>query len=133
MTLNEVVCNHPLGSCPWASERYVNYCVAEKQNPPAYYTTQVLTEVAKQKEDYLITAFENVGINPNIIIEQDALINKLQSQLNAVRELHKPVPCNKTDTNEVISECGVCKVWPSYSCNVVYPCPTIQAIEAAVE
>lgn len=51
--------------------------------------------------------------------------------IRAVVELHKPVPCNKTDTNEVISECGVCKEWPSYSCNVAYPCSTIQVIEAA--
>lgn len=127
MTLNEVVCTHPEGSCPWACEGYIDYCVAEKQNPIAYYATKAVNKITKQKEDYLVTAFENVGINPNIIIEQDALINKLQSQLNAVRELHKPKG-NFADTyidgkpnNPYCPEC----VDPD-----VYPCPTIRVIEA---
>lgn len=129
---DEVHCIHASGSCPWACEGYVNYCVAENQNPTSYYSTKVLTEVAKQKEDYLVTAFENVGINPNIIIEQDALINKLQSQLNAVRELHTPT--DRYFPNLVWGSDGeidmggatrsTCKCGSSS-----YPCLTIQAIE----
>lgn len=57
----------------------------------------------------------------------------MQDALIAVVQLHKPVPCNKTDTNAVIYECGVCKEWPSYSCNALYPCSTIQAITKAFE
>ena len=119
----DIDCKHKLGQCPWACEGYIDYCVAEKQNPIAYYATKAVTEVTKQKEDYLVTAFENVGINPNIIIEQDALINKLQSQLNAVRELHKPTSPKQIGTGYVgdIDMCSQCK---SY-----YPCLTIQYIE----
>lgn len=56
-------------------------------NPTAVYMTQVATELAREKESYLLKAFEKVGINPNVVIEQDALITELKAKLDAVVEL----------------------------------------------
>ena len=62
----------------------------DEPNPIGYITTKLSTELAMRTEDYLLTAYQSVGINPKIIIEQNALINQLKAQIRAVVELKVP-------------------------------------------
>ena len=98
----------------------------DEPNPIAVYTTQVTTELAKEKESYMLRAFEKVGINPNVVVEQNALITQLKAQIRAVVELHKPL--NSLWYKQII--CGSCQEGNDYP--ITYPCPTIQAIEKEI-
>jgi hypothetical protein len=63
--------------------------LADKSNPIVAYTTQMQLDLAKNTEDYLVTAFHKVGINPNVVIEQNAFITELKEQLRIVLEIIK--------------------------------------------
>ena len=96
----------------------------EEPNPTAVYATQVATELAREKESYILNAFQKVGINPNVVIEQNVLITKLKAQIRAVVELHKPIQINGEEL------CDACEEWTNEGATYrLYPCPIIQAIE----
>lgn len=82
----------------------------DEPNPVTGYATQVATELARKKEDYLYTAIQKLGINPDVVIEQNALITQLKAQIRAIVELHK----QRGDLCE--------------TCFHRYPCATIQSI-----
>lgn len=58
----------------------------DEPNPAAVYVDELSYELIKTRELYALRAFQKVGINPDVIIEQDALISKLKAQLRAVAE-----------------------------------------------
>ena len=102
----------------------------EEPNPTAVYATQVATELAREKESYILNAFQKVGINPNVVIEQDVLITELKAQIRAVVELHKPD--DKSYSGEIgCIGCGFNSEYGTWEQD--YPCPTIQAIEAELK
>ena len=92
-------------------------------NPIIAISTQLRTELAKNTENYLITAFQEVGINPSVVIQQNKEITELKNALRAVVELHKP--------ERIIMKGFKTEYWCMADNNepTPYPCPTIQAIE----
>ena len=59
----------------------------DEPNPFAVYVNELGYDLIKKRENYALKAFQKVGINPDVIIEQDALINQLKAQLRAVINL----------------------------------------------
>ena len=49
--------------------------------PIAIIMGQVSTKLAKDKENYILKAFQEVGINPNVVVEQIQLIRILKTEL----------------------------------------------------
>ena len=59
----------------------------DEPNPFAVYVNEFGYDLIKKRENYALKAFQKVGINPDVIIEQDALITQLKAQLRAVINL----------------------------------------------
>ena len=108
----------------------------DEPNPTALYMTQVTTELAEETESYALKAFLKVGINPQVVVEQNASITKLKAQIRAVVELHKPYnsgrktyPAENPEGVETI----ICFLCSSLGDNYYkYPCETVEAIEKAL-
>jgi|GEM_PF-6775539 len=82
---------HENPDCAW--------CANEDKYPEpiALLTTRLMTNLAKEKEAYIVRAFEEVGINPQVIIEQSALIQKLKSDMFTLREqIAREIEADKT-------------------------------------
>jgi hypothetical protein len=98
----------------------------DEPNPIMVHETQAQMELLKQKEIYLLSTFQSLGINPEVLVEQNALITQLKAQIRAVVELHQPyLPEPKIYPNWIT--CKGCAKWQDDWAD--YPCPTIQAIE----
>lgn len=61
----------------------------EEPNPAGLIIREAATELAREEEHYIFKAFAEIGINPLVVVQQEALINELKSQQLAVLELHK--------------------------------------------
>jgi len=66
----------------------INYELKQESypDPVAILTTQISTSLAKEKEAYIVKAFQEIGINPLVIAEQQALIATLKSDILSLRE-----------------------------------------------
>ena len=92
----------------------------EKPNPIAVIMTQVRTDLAKKTDNYIVVAFQKVGINPNVVLEQDREITKLKNALQAVLEIHK---------DNGAGVCGACaEFYNGDWTENFFPCPTVLAI-----
>lgn len=100
----------------------------DEPNPIGIYMTQITTDLAKKTESYMITAFQTVGINPMVLIQQNALITQLKAQLRAVVELHKPWDGARMGGGGHNGPwCTHCE--EVFDGSIRYPCPTIEAIQ----
>ena len=102
----------------------------DEPNPIMVYETEAQMKLLKQKEVYLLSTFQSLGINPNVLIEQNTLITELKAQIRAVVELHKPVELTPPWEYVKYMACDACESWTNDGAYYLpYPCPTIQAIE----
>ena len=135
MTDNEIV-GEQENNLTFAVSRQL---VETMQEPTFIYETtrKLASKFEAEKQRYIVTQSQKLGINPNIVIEQQQFIGKLKAELTEVRAeskkresalqdvlaLHKGIKSDEDD--DFFSSC-TCDEWDEY--NNGYPCPTRQAI-----
>lgn len=95
----------------------------EDSTPAVFYETvnDLAVRQLREKEDVIVTTMQKLGINTEIVVQQQRYIDTLASAIRRVRNLHQPFQYDGTlfCTSCVTAQGG----------EADYPCQTIKVLD----